>query len=252
MEVPYHVSPPHREALLGEGLSSLEACLAYERGEMVKAAVVGRETLRFSPHGHGCYYMKRIQGRGFRDIINEARVLERLHPAGIPVPEPVAFALGNRSGVLITVALPARRTLEHVLLEEEPDADRADRLVSRLAQLVRGLHDQGVNHRDLYVGHVMVDDADNLFLLDLGRAETRMRVPLRRVVKDLAALHFSTPERSADTDLRSAFLRHYFGPETTGPALERLARAVDRKAQRMRSHASRKIARGAPNIHINE
>jgi heptose I phosphotransferase len=252
MEVPYHVSPHHRAALLGQGLGSLEACLAYEGGETVKAAVEGRQTLRIDTEESGRYFMKRVRGRGFRDIANELRVLEHLHGAGVPVPEPVAFGLGNKSGVLITRALPADHTLEHVLVHENPDAARVERLLSRLAKLVRKLHEHGVNHRDLYVGHVMVDTSDGLYLLDLGRAETRTRVPLRRIVKDLAALHFSTPESRVGEEQRERFLRIYFGSEISSRSLERLGRAVDRKARRIRAHAERKIARGDANIHINE
>jgi heptose I phosphotransferase len=250
-EIPFYVALEHREALGSAGLDSLEACLAFEGGEMVKDVVEGRQTLRFFAEPR-TYYLKRVTGKGWRDVVNEARVLDRLHGAGLPVPEPAAYGTARRHGALVTVALPASRTLERLMLDEQPDADRVERVAERLADLVSRLHREGVNHRDLYVGHVLIDDDENLYLLDLGRAEARGRVPRRRVVKDLAAVHFSVPGSTAWKELREAFLRHYAGAADAGPSFDRLERAVIRKARRMRSHAERKIARGDPNIHINE
>lgn len=249
-EVSFFVVPRYRDLLGGCGLVNLEACLAFEGGEVVKSAVPGRETLRFTC-GDETFYMKRIQGRGWRDVFNEARLLGRLHEKGLPVPEPVAFGLRMRRGVLLTRALPEGRTLEEIVVHGNPDREELSRLAREAAALVRKLHDHGVNHRDLYLGHVLVGGDGNLYLVDLGRAEKRVRVPRRRVVKDLAALDFSTPGRVADDTLRREFLETYLGPAATPRRLRRLAAAVRRKSTMIRRHAERKVARGEGNVHIN-
>ena len=138
----------------------------------------------------------------------------------------------------------------HIAFRQRRLVDDAGRRPGQLDNLLRQLHDSGVNHRDYYAGHVLVDRLDRLHLVDLGRAEIRRRVPRRRVIKDLAAFLFSVPERVVDVELREHFVRSYLGenPETR---VTDLVATVTRKSRWMRRHAERKLARGETNIHVN-
>ena len=71
----------------------------------------------------------------------------------------------------------------------------------KLAQIAKKLHDNGINHRDLYLCHFLLDvsqgvekvDHKNIkfYLVDLHRAQIRSEVPLRWKVKDVASIYFS-------------------------------------------------------------
>jgi len=249
--VPFKMTPACRDELLDLGLSSLEACLVFERGEMVKAILPGRETLRVAGRGR-VFFMKRVCGPGWRDVLREARILDTTRAVGLPVPAVAALGAEEGRAVLLTQALPPSRKLEEVVLAERPDAERAIRLGRRLGEIVRRLHDAGVNHRDLYAGHVLVDADDGLHLVDLGRAEVRRRVPLRRVIKDLAALRFSLGESESGRALFAACLERWLDAEGSAVRRRRVERAVELKARRIRAHVKRKLARGDLNVHCNE
>ena len=230
-----------RQALAAAGLEGEDALLRADVGEVVKAAVEGHEVRRI-----GDLYVKRVTGN-HKEIDNELAVLLHLRQAGVPVPEPVAFAAQPPSAALVSRALPVVETLERRVLDGGGSAPFA----GPLAALVRQLHVAGVNHRDLYLGHVLVGADDSLWLVDLGRAEHRRRVPRHRVVKDLAALDFSTPARVVSEFARVRFIFRYLGTNASRRQVASLARAVRRKSMKIRRHAERKIARGDPNIHVN-
>ncbi|NRA96492.1 MAG: hypothetical protein HRU14_09820, partial [Planctomycetes bacterium] len=189
---------------------------------------------------------KRVTG-DHKEIENEVAILVHLRSAGLPVAEPLAFATRPPTSALVTRAMPVVTTLERRILDSHAGLVFAQ----PLAELVRQLHDAGVNHRDLYLGHVLVATDDALWLVDLGRAEHRRRVPRHRIVKDLAALDFSTPSRIASDAARLRFLYRYLGASASHRRIVSLARAVRRKSKKMRRHAERKIARGEPNVHVN-
>ncbi len=240
----------HRRVLERIGLDSLEACLAFEGGVLVKAARKGRVVRRVDWAGR-TYFLKRISGFRWREIPHEAEVLARLESEGLPVPTPVAVGSGGRAAAMITLGLPVVRTLEDALVRAPCSAEEAHRLLGRAAELLARLHRIGVNHRDYYAGHLLLDAQDQPMLVDLGRAEVRRRVPERRIVKDLAALEASLPPRVLDAAASQCILAHYFG-ESGGPSrIDRLARAVKRKRERMRTRAAAKAAAGVPNFHVN-
>ena len=121
----------------------------------------------------------------------------------------------------------------------------------QVARIVRTLHTTGINHRDLYLCHFEMDrhallDARSapgkLCLMDLHRAQLRPRVPHRWLVKDLAALLFS----SLDAPLTQRDLLRFVRMYRQAPlraSLEadaRLWRQVWQRAMRLyRSHWDR-------------
>jgi hypothetical protein len=99
--------------------------------------------------------------------------------------------------------------VEHgATLSEALATDADPRLVDAIESIVVRMHQHGWYHRDLYLGHLVLDGSRRPVLLDLGRAR-RQRSPRRRwFVKDLAALHLSSPP-TVSRPVRLRFLRRW-------------------------------------------
>lgn len=262
-----------KERLEADGWLDPEAAMARRGGVCVKALVVDKRIDRFDARG-GAVFLKRFLAIPLVEALRarvsdsaalsragrEWRALRRLAELGIAAPRALVCGEWLQGGLarrayLATAALPQGRTLERVLYDEFDGEHALDPLRLRalavlVAEIVRRMHEGGVNHRDLYVGHLWLDDNGRLHVLDLDRADVRDHVPLRWRVKDLAALHFSTPQRLVPARERLRFLRDYLGE----PLKHRrdLIAAIERKAAEMRARAERRVARGAPNVHVNE
>ena len=112
-----------------------------------------------------------------------------------------------------------------------------DRLICRVAEIVRALHRGGYNHRDLYSGHFFVREPIagefEIRLIDLQRVQRRRRFRRRWLVKDLAQLAWSLPADCIGCRHRLALLRHYLGTAKLRPCDKRLAREILARQQRM-------------------
>lgn len=77
-------------------------------------------------------------------------------------------------------------------------------LLKKVAWISRQLHTNGINHRDYYICHFLLDTKSldtgetpvlhsnpKLFVIDLHRAQIRKKTPHRWIVKDVAGLWFS-------------------------------------------------------------
>lgn len=203
----------------------------------------GRRTLRVRL-GERAYFLKAHTGVGWRYIVkdvlqlkwpvvsaaNEWRAIGRL--AGLDVATPRLVGYGRRGcnparlrSFVITEALSGSLSLE-VLCEGwrnrpldafEIQLKRA--LIREVARIVRRLHEGGVNHRDLYLCHFLLDCSDarwgrlprapRLYLIDLHRAQLRARTPRRWLVKDLGALYFSAMDIGLTRHDLYRFMRCY-------------------------------------------
>lgn len=228
-------------------------------------------TLRHSVRGAVTVYVKRFRGapwpeqarRGWRADPNHGTAwtewcwLWQLREAGITVPEPIAYGeemVGpweRRSAVVM--AAVAGDALERWC--QSHDTPLSPALRRALAELTARLHAQGLAHRDWYLAHVFADGADTeqprLSLIDLQRV---MRMGWRRtrwVVKDLAALHYSTPATAAGAVERLRWLKQYLTlrrayaagetPEAPWGRTERLlVRRIAARAEQMRRHDRRR------------
>jgi tRNA A-37 threonylcarbamoyl transferase component Bud32 len=242
------IEAEHRRSLAALGLDTLEACLTFSGGVVVKAARPGRDVIRLEEEDR-TYFLKRVRGRPWREIPHEVDVLSRLVLAGLPVPVPAAFGATRGAGVLITEGLPAVGTLEEVVLDPAQDPARVERLLAEAGRLLARLHRTGTNHRDYYANHLLLDPEDRLMLVDLGRAEWRRSVPERRIVKDLAALAASLPDEAVARGLAAAVLAGY--SKVTGQECQGFYEAMLERRARMREHARREVARGRANFHVN-
>lgn len=180
--------------------------------------VKARRTTRFECEGKG-YFIKLHSGIGwkeyFKDIFQlkkpvtgagqEFDALAFLHK--IHVPTMTAAAFGCRGGIkayeksfLITEELCHVTSLEDLAGKHggRLSFSLRKRVIKALAQSAGKMHRAGLNHRDCYICHFLLDekllaeeDKVVLYVIDLHRAQIRKKVPLHFLVKDLAGLYFS-------------------------------------------------------------
>lgn len=120
--------------------------------------------------------MKQRRARGWRHpdlderlgrqrMLAEARILLRLHRAGLPVP-----------ALLDADVDEDRLVLEHVvgrpLIEvlRDPSVVDVEPLLHAVGQAVRHLHAQAVTHGDLSTNNIMIRDDGSVVLIDFGLA----------------------------------------------------------------------------------
>ncbi len=90
---------------------------------------------------------------------------------------------------------------ELALKKQVPNFQLKQALINKLADISRTLHQNGINHRDYYICHFLLDISkgeENLTiedlkisLIDLHRAQLRNKTPERWIIKDIASLYFS-------------------------------------------------------------
>ena len=203
----------------------------------------GRRTLRFELSGES-YFVKMYCGLGWRRIIrnlltfralpitrayNEWRAIGVLQEIGVETMTVVAYGERGispacRQSFLVTRDLAQTESLEDFCRDwaRQPPPLRLKRaLIERIANMSHLLHTHGINHRDYYLCHFLLDvsngrdavdpDALHLYLIDLHRVQLRNRLPYRWRLKDLCALYFSSLEIGLTMRDYYRFLRRYYG-----------------------------------------
>ncbi len=196
--------------------------------------VKNRKTFRIEVEGKG-FFVKIHRGVGWKEIFknlfqfklpvtgaaNEYNALEKLAQLNIPTMESAAFAERNFDPAAKESFLITRELTNVVTLEdwgaENPRSARRGALVRAVAESAGTMHRAGINHRDCYICHYMLDKASvekfrpTVYVIDLHRAQIRKQVPYRYRVKDVAGLLFSA--WSAHLTRREAlrFIRSYSG-----------------------------------------
>jgi heptose I phosphotransferase len=193
------------------------------------------------------FYVKRHLGCGWGEVVKEWYRLRKpvvsartewegaatLAAAGLRVPKVLGKGERGRyphaiESFVVLDALEDCETLEHfkdgwmgytgaryVAIKRE--------LIKEVASIGRTMHGQGINHRDFYINHFLINrdlirnwqpgQSIPLNLIDLHRVQQRPSVPTRWLLKDLASLIFS----ALDVGLTSAdcarYLKVYLGSE---------------------------------------
>ena len=234
-------------------------------------ALEGRRTLRFELAGRA-YFAKIHRGIGWREVAKnllrlrlpvlgaqrEWRAIHRLRELCVATMTPVAFGQRGRN--------PARRLSFLVTEALEPSVDletfcargglaalgMAERraLIRKLASITRTLHANGVNHRDYYLCHFLLDDSPTwqsqppaarpLHLIDLHRMQMRRRTPWRWRCKDLASLCYSARQVGATARDELQFLRVYADTPLRTLLRQGRWRAVSRRARALQRKGVRK------------
>ena len=225
----------------------------------------GRRTLRFEIAGRG-FFLKYHAGVGWLEIAKnllqwrlpvlgagpEYRAALQLKAAGVPSLEPVGFGVQGWNpaalcSFLVTEDIGPLPSLETFCVHwrtQRPSWRVRRALIERVASVVARMHAAGVNHRDLYLCHLLLDPASvttarnaaeiRLYIIDLHRAQIRAKVPRRWLIKDLAALYFSARDIGLGQRDVLRFLRCYFDGQMRAVLMQHdsLLRAVSDRAGR--------------------
>lgn len=212
-----------------------ERIMALE-GEVFRAQAA-RKTIRFTRAGK-MYFAKLHNGVGWGEIIknlaqlrlpvvgarNEWRAIWRLHELGVDTLKLVGYgSLGwnpaRRQSFVITEELKGTVSLEDVCGNWRicpPPMAIKRALIRKVAAIARRLHENGVNHRDFYLCHFLLDNSrqaspERLYLIDLHRVQLRAKTPERWVIKDLGGLYFSAMDIGLSQRDLLRFMKAYQG-----------------------------------------
>ncbi len=181
--------------------------------------------------GAANYFAKIHQGVGWLEILknlmngrlpvlgarNEWLALLALKAAGVRSMTAVLFCERGlnpaaRKSAILTEALESKITLEDF---ETNVPSIKTLLISEVAAMAKTMHGAGINHRDFYLCHFLMDyplkpnEKPVLHLIDLHRAQIRQNVPKRWLVKDLAGLLYSAFEKRLTKRDLLRFIRTY-------------------------------------------
>ncbi|WP_206613592.1 lipopolysaccharide core heptose(I) kinase RfaP [Parahaliea mediterranea] len=220
------------EALLDWGRRVAAAVPA----DAVYRAREGRRTVRLLLDGRA-YFLKYHGGIGWGEICknlsqlrlpilgagNEYRAVNLLRALGVDTMTVAAYARAGlnparQRSLIVTDELTGTVSLEdycrHWRQQPPPFALR-QKLIRKVADSARRMHEAGINHRDFYLCHFHLDPATlhqrspRCHIIDLHRAQLRDKVPKRWLVKDLAGLYFSAMDIGLTQRDLLRFLRHY-------------------------------------------
>ncbi|MEM1437233.1 MAG: lipopolysaccharide core heptose(I) kinase RfaP [Pseudomonadota bacterium] len=258
---------------LAEGASKAErfaAVMACE-GEVYRA-VANRETLALPGLD---LFLKRHRGSGWAEILknaltlrrpvlgaeNERAACEALPGLGIATPELAGYGRrgrhpARRESFVLTRAVTGFESLEDRIALPAQTATERHRLLAAIAQLAQRLHGAGWVHRDFYLCHLWVRSTTiaelkpELLLMDLHRARHFDRLPDRYRLRDLAALLYSTFDRTPGRFALLRFVRLYSGRPLRVELNQRgrFWRAVYRRALILQLREDRALRHTVPRV----
>lgn len=205
----------------------------------------GRRTLRFAV-GEKYYFLKLHQGIGWHEIVKnlsqlklpvisartEWLAIKKLQQLNIPTMTIVGYGQcgwdpAKQISFLITKELSNTLDLWQLCANwhKYPPVFKLKReIIIRTAEIARKLHENGVNHRDFYLGHILADISMgqenlsatnlNLYLIDLHRAQIRRKTPQRYIIKDLGGLYSSALNIGLTSRDKLRFMSIYSGRNT--------------------------------------
>ncbi|OCG25481.1 lipopolysaccharide core heptose(I) kinase RfaP [Gilliamella sp. wkB108] len=206
-------------------------------GEIYRA-VKQRKTLNFHLEDES-YFIKIHRGTTVKEIVKnllslrlpvldakqEWNAIHRLEQAGVNTMDGRAFGRKGlnpltRHSFIITKDLNPTISLEDFTkpwLTNPPSYHLKRSLIINLAKMTANMHAAGVNHRDCYLCHFLLDiplfenkQQIKLSIIDLHRAQTRNKVPTRWRDKDLIGLYFSSTKIGLTNRDIWLFLKTYF------------------------------------------
>jgi heptose I phosphotransferase len=216
---------------LWQGQDAFAAAFAIE-GQLFRK-LEQRQTLAFTV-GERRFFIKRHRGITWKEILknlvqlrlpvvsarNEFRALKRLQELGIKVPVIAAYGRrgllpANIESFLVTEDVGPHQSLEDYCRHwrtQAPAPAHKRALISQIANISRTMHGAGVCHRDFYICHLLLGDADQpLTVIDLHRALCKAHLAERWVVKDIAGLYFSAMDAGLTRRDLYRFMRQYRG-----------------------------------------
>ncbi len=203
----------------------------------------GRRTFRFS-FKDKFYFGKFHTGVGWKKILknlrqfrrppvlsaeNEWQAIKKLKSIGVDTMDLVGYGKEGRNpgrikSFVITDELKDTISLENYCRDwalTPPSNELKKALIKKIAWIARTIHENGLNHRDFYICHFLLDismgrehvgpDNIKLYLIDLHRVQIRRKTPWRWRVKDISALLFSSMDLGLSKDDILYFIGLYKG-----------------------------------------
>ena len=259
---PLQFEPKWQPLLTAKGLTTIEALFGLHNDASLNkpGLPVWRERIRYRLTAAGgaetIVFVKRFHRPPVREQVRrwftadpnhgtawtEWTGLQRLAEAGIPAPQPMAYGermLGvwERRSALVMAAAPG--TSLEKWCREHPSRLPLE-VQHAIADIVARFHALGLVHRDLYLAHLFCDDpassAPRVWLIDLQRVRRLGWRRRRWIVKDLAALNYSTPESAATPRDRLRWFKTYLGRRRLTRDDRIMGRWVMAKTERIRRH----------------
>jgi heptose I phosphotransferase len=213
--------------------------VATIEGEVFRAKE-GRRTLRFE-FNSDTFFLKHFKGVGWKEIFknlvqfrlpvinagNEYRAAKILANAGVDTLTPVAFGCRGKNpaaqeSFLVTLDLVNTSSLEDYCRDWStvtPQYAVKRALIRKVAYIARTMHNEGINHRDFYLCHFLLETGAeaailrgenfHCHLIDLHRCQLREQVPERWREKDLAGLYYSAMDIGLSRRDILYFIKHY-------------------------------------------
>ena len=197
-----------------------------------------RKTLRFEIENKS-YFIKIHYGTTLKEVVKnlisfrlpvlgadrEWNAIHRLQKVGVDTMNGRAYGEKGanplrRHSFIITEDLTPTISLEDYCanwLIQPPAFKTKQRIIRRIATMVKRMHAVGINHRDCYICHFLLHLPFNeqsedfkISVIDLHRAQLRQQVPLRWRNKDLIGLYFSSLNIGLTSRDILRFLKLYF------------------------------------------
>ncbi len=200
----------------------------------------GRKTLRFTIDGKN-YFGKFHSGIGWKNLFksliqfrmpvlgarNEWMAIKRLGQLGIHTMHLVGYGKRGKNPARIQSFVITEELRDTISLEDfcrnwtktAPSYSLKKTLITKVAETTRILHENGINHRDLYICHFLLDISSGidridsrkiiLYLIDLHRVMFHSNTPVRWKIKDVAALYFSSMDAGLTNRDILRFIRVY-------------------------------------------
>jgi lipopolysaccharide core heptose(I) kinase len=206
----------------------------------------GRRTLRFK-FGNHHFFGKFHSGVGWKKILknllqfrkppvlsaeNEWKAILKLNELNVDTMSLVGYGKKGRNPATIKSFVITEELQDIISLEDycrnwdttPPDTVLKQAIITKVASIARTIHENGINHKDLYICHFMLDisqgtsninlDDIRLFLIDLHRVEIRSKIPFYWRAKDVSAILFSSMDIGLTKNDIELFISTYHNTTT--------------------------------------
>ncbi|MFD1093993.1 lipopolysaccharide core heptose(I) kinase RfaP [Providencia vermicola] len=236
------------------------------QGEVFRALET-RKTLRFEVDSRS-YFIKIHYGTTLKEVLKnllsfrlpvlgadrEWNAIHRLTQVGVDTMNGRAFGQKGinplrRHSFIITEDLTPTISLEDYCanwLNEPPLFRTKQMIIRRVAEMVRGMHKAGINHRDCYICHFLLhfpfteNEGDlKISVIDLHRAQLRKSVPMRWRDKDLIGLYYSSLNIGLTQRDIFRFMKIYFSLPLKEilKQEQKLVRVVEQRSEKIRQRS---------------
>ena len=187
------------------------------------------------------YFIKQHFGVGWKEIFknliqfklpilsakNEWQAIQRLQSLSVLTPTIKAYGRRGLNPARLQSFLLMEELKPTVSLEDfcrdwknqPPSFSLKQALIRRVAHIAKIMHENGINHRDFYICHFLLDPRSlenekwsetlKLYLIDLHRAGLHKSLRKRWVIKDLAGLYFSSKDLGLTSRDLWRFIKFY-------------------------------------------